>query len=278
MKQKNICKFVSPAPLNQLVVTCFVLESDPDVMRESVSLSENRVILAVQGTGRLKFGETPIPFSPGTLAFAFKNEIFSVECNQPCEYMYINFDGARAKELFRRFNITKSNRIFGGNDSLIPFWRESLSRANQKTIDLASESILLYTFSRLFANCAQRNTLINEILDILEEQFTNSECSLTAIAGDLGYNAKYLSHYFKTKMDVGFSEYLRTLRIKHAVCLFDHGLDSIKNVALLSGFEDPLYFSTVFKKSLGVSPRDYISSLAKNKGEPNIIGIKNQAL
>ena len=56
---------------------------------------------------------------------------------------------------------------------------------------------------------------------------------------------------------MGYSEYVRSLRIKYAVSLFDHGIDSVKNVALLSGFTDPLYFSTVFKKCLGVSPKEY---------------------
>ena len=59
------------------------------------------------------------------------------------------------------------------------------------------------------------------------------------------------------KMGMSFSEYLRTVRIKHAVMLFEHGLDSVKNVALLSGFSDPLYFSSVFKSEVGISPSEY---------------------
>ena len=58
-------------------------------------------------------------------------------------------------------------------------------------------------------------------------------------------------------MGLGYSEHLRNMRIKYAVSLLEHGIDSVKNVALLSGFSDPLYFSSVFKKTVGVSPRDY---------------------
>jgi two-component system response regulator YesN len=58
-------------------------------------------------------------------------------------------------------------------------------------------------------------------------------------------------------MNVCYSEYLRNLRIKYAIALLDNGIDSIKNVAILSGFSDPLYFSSVFKKMVGVSPKDY---------------------
>ena len=95
-----------------------------------------------------------------------------------------------------------------------------------------------------------------------EEQFVNSELSITKIAEKLGYNSKYLSHHFKEKMGVTYSEYLRSLRIKYAVSLFEHGIDSVKNVALLSGFADPLYFSNVFKKCIGVSPTDYKNKLS----------------
>ena len=48
------------------------------------------------------------------------------------------------------------------------------------------------------------------------------------------------------------------LRIKYAVSLLEHGIGSVKNVAFLSGFSDPMYFSTVFKKVVGVSPKDYM--------------------
>ena len=47
------------------------------------------------------------------------------------------------------------------------------------------------------------------------------------------------------------------MRLKFAVSLFDNGIDSVKNVALLSGFSDPLYFSTTFKKIMGKTPKEY---------------------
>lgn len=95
------------------------------------------------------------------------------------------------------------------------------------------------------------------MLEITEEQFNDPGLSIASLAETLGYNAKYLSHTFKDKMGIGYTEYLRNLRIKYAISLLDHGIDSVKNVALLSGFTDPLYFSTVFKKSVGVSPKEY---------------------
>ncbi|MBQ7090968.1 MAG: helix-turn-helix transcriptional regulator, partial [Clostridia bacterium] len=99
--------------------------------------------------------------------------------------------------------------------------------------------------------------VINRVIAFSEKRFTDPALSLATLAEELGYNAKYLSHLFKERMGLGYAEYLRSLRVKFAVSLFDHGIDSVKNVAALSGFSDPLYFSTVFKKTVGVSPKEY---------------------
>ncbi len=260
MKRDNICKFVTPQYTESLSVSCFVWEVDTDVMRQKHTIQLNRMILVTKGSGTFVFDNTRLKFSANSLIFAFKDEEMYAEVEAGCEYMYINFEGSRSDELFRRFNIHKNNRMFLGHDSLIPMWKESLSRANEETIDLASESILYYSFSRL--NCANspKNDLFHKILEIMETRFNDPSLSLGEVAKELSYNPKYISNIFKKEMKTGFSQYLRTLRIKYAVTLFDHGIDSVKNVALLSGFTDPLYFSSVFKSEMGTSPKEYIGN------------------
>ncbi len=259
MKSSNICKFTLPMDIQGIQTDCFVFESDLQTMKVKNTLKKNAAILITNGKGCFKISNKSITFELGNLIFCFKGETIHCEPNEDCRYMYIHFDGNRAEELFRRFGITSKNRLFEGFDGIIPLWRDSLATASEMTIDLASESVLLYTFSRLFKNSTKRDDLINKILEISENKFADSDLSLNSIADKLGYNPKYISHLFKEKTGITYSEYLRNLRIKYAVSLFDHGIDSVKNVAFLSGFTDPLYFSTIFKKCLGVSPRDYKS-------------------
>ena len=259
MRSKNICKFVTETTQDKLEIHQFIYESDPKAMASICNLTHHRAILINHGNGILKFNNYEISFSQGCLIFGFCNEQFSVS-SPLCEYMYIDFSGTRSDILFHRFGITKNNRFFTGFDGIIPLWHDSLSRASEENIDLASESILLYTFSRLSGITAEQNNLVNAVVKLTEEQFSNHELSVTSIAKELAYNPKYLSHMFKKNMGVSYSEYLRTLRIKYAISLFDHGIDSVKNVAFLSGFSDPLYFSTVFKKVVGMSPKEYIHS------------------
>ncbi len=220
------------------------------------------MILVIQGEGEFHLENSSVPYCAGTLLFGFDGESCSAEVQQETAYMYIDFSGVRGGELFRRFGITPHNRIFTGFDGLIPLWNESIASASGKNVDLAAESMLLYTFSRLCVKNPQQNELISRIVEISEERFSDPMLTITSIAQQLSYNPKYLSHLFKQKLGMNYSDYIRTLRIKYAVALFERGIDSVKNVAFLSGFTDPLYFSSVFKKSIGMSPKEYKKTLS----------------
>ena len=268
MNNKNICKFVPTIMNTNLNINCFIFEASPEVMKKKCEINSNRMVLITKGKGEFIIGKEPYAYEAGNLLFVFINEYYSVNSISDTEYMYVDFTGIRSDELFRRFDIRESNRHFKGFESLIPLWQESLSRANEKTTDLAAESVLLYTFSRLFGSAAEKNDVVNKMVEITEENFSDSSLSISLIADELGYNPKYLSHLFKNKMGVGYTEYLRNIRLKQAVFLLDHKLDSIKNISSLSGFSDPLYFSNVFKKQMGISPKEYIEKVQKeNKGE-----------
>lgn len=257
MREKNICKFIEESSVEKIETHCFIYETSLDVMIREYELKSHRMMLIRQGSGIIKIDETEYTFNTGTLVFAFKGEKISVKPGKDAEYMYIDFGGARADTLFSRFCINRINRLFAGFEGLIPLWHDSLCRASDINLDLVSEGILLYTFSRMAVDNDEKNSIINRIVELTEENFTDPELSVTALAKELSYNAKYISHLFKEKTGISYSEHLRNLRIKYAVSLLEHGIDSVKNVALLSGFTDPLYFSTVFKKTVGVSPKDY---------------------
>lgn len=265
MKDRNICKFIPSTVTDELKVSCFIFESNCDTMKKEALLCENRLILVKKEKAVFDFDLNKTKAGAGTVVFGFEGEKMTVSECEGCEYMYIGFSGARCEKIFRRFGINRINRVFSGFDGMIPLWQDSLSRASEENIDLASEGILLYTFSRLTGTMTENSGVVNTIVEMTEERFFDRSLSIAFIAKELSYNAKYISHLFKEKMGMSYSEYLRMCRIKYAVSLFDAGLDSVKNIAYLSGFEDPLYFSTVFKKVVGVSPREYRNG--KSQGE-----------
>ena len=261
MSNKNICKFITETSRDKLEINCFIYETNEKIISSEQTLKHNRCLLVKYGNGTIVIEGNSLAFSAGSLVFVFNGEKMFIQPDGKCEFMYIDFEGARSDTLFSRFGITKYSRLYNSFDGLIPLWYDGLCRASEENLDLVSEGILLYTFSRFKRDTDENNSLINKILEITEERFTDSSLSITTIAETLSYNVKYLSHIFKKKMGIGYSEYLRNIRIKYAVSLLEYGIDSIKNTAYLSGFSDPLYFSTVFKKAVGVSPKEYVSRL-----------------
>ena len=264
MKTKNICKLIPDVSGDKLETYCFIYETNLDTMQSTSKAAHNRLILVKKGSFLFSIDEAKITADTGTLIFAFTNEHICATTKDNGEYMYIDFSGGRADELFKRFGINAGNRYFNGFDGLIPLWHDSLVRASEQTIDLTAESILLYSLSRLNTSPSEQSTLVKQIIDMTEESFNNPQLSISTIAEELAYNPKYLSHLFKQKMGVGYTEYLRTYRIRYAIMLIEHGINSVKNIAALCGFSNPLYFSSVFKQTVGVSPTEYKSN-PKNK-------------
>jgi AraC-like DNA-binding protein len=246
----------------ELSVFCFVLESDPMVMQSAVHLTRRRMILVEQGEGSFLFDHTSVPFCAGTLVFGFEGERFVLEKGEGVRYLYVDFGGTRGGELCHRFGIYPHTRKKENMNGLIPFCKEALLSTAAENVDLAAESVLLYVFSRFSVDVSVQNDTVQKIVEYTQKHFQDPEISMTKLAEEIGYHPKYLSHYFKEKMHIGYNEYLRSLRFQYAISLFELGIHSVKNVAILSGFSDPLYFSNAFKKEIGISPKEFIAKLS----------------
>ena len=262
MKNLSICKFIDSGNATELSVGHFVRETDKEIMKKEHRFPHHRAILVTASDAifTVNAGEQ-ISLSAGDLLFVFAEERLFVTPKEDTEYTYLSFSGGGAGELFARFNINKNNRVFRNNQNMIPFWTDSIVMANQNA-DLVAQSVLLYTFSRLGAVAVEKDNAVNRAIKVIEERFDDCAFNLCELALELGYTPKYLSQAFKKQTKTNISDYIRNTRIQHATFLFDHGLVSVKNVAYLSGFKDPLHFSCVFKSVVGISPTEY-----KNKAE-----------
>jgi YesN/AraC family two-component response regulator len=62
---------------------------------------------------------------------------------------------------------------------------------------------------------------------------------------------------FKQEMGVTFTDYLNQVRINRSCELLTNTSLSLIDVSLQAGFDDQSYFSKVFKKIKGVTPKSY---------------------
>ena len=72
---------------------------------------------------------------------------------------------------------------------------------------------------------------------------------------------KYFSTYFRSKVGISFSEWLRLQRVTRAKELMETGDASIPDVAFACGFRHVRTFERVFKRFVGVPPAVYRASV-----------------
>jgi len=80
---------------------------------------------------------------------------------------------------------------------------------------------------------------------------------LQDIADTFEISPNYLSQIFKKNMNIGISEYITTQKITESKRLLKETNLKIYEISDKLGFENSFYFSKVFKKMVGVSPKDY---------------------
>ena len=264
--ENNICKF-NQTRSSDLICTDFVYEV---AQAQATGSTAQQYVLGMvdKGVGALSCEGKSYPLAYGTAFFVPRGARYTV-AGEDLTYFYICFHGRRAEELITRAGFIGEVSVASVEKAdaarLCEVALDALHRASEENLDLYSESVLLYLLSHLCREKKAHHDLLSQIVAIANDRFSEADFSLSALAAELGYDAKYLSALFKKKKGIPFTQYLRELRIAHALFLMEQGVVSVKNIAILSGFGDALYFSKIFKDELGVPPKTYMENLQKGE-------------
>lgn len=99
--------------------------------------------------------------------------------------------------------------------------------------------------------------LAEDAKQYINDHYNESSLSVDEICSHLGVGASYFSAVFKKETGVSFVTYLTQVRMNEAQRLLDTTDEKSYIIAGLVGYEEPNYFSYVFKKHFGISPSKY---------------------
>lgn len=146
------------------------------------------------------------------------------------------------------------NKIFGMNYRFISELSkiediEELSYWTLKVLDRFMENVFNITSSK-------NGEVIKRAINYINDNYMK-DITLDSISSYVHLNSSYFSTLFKKETNMKFSDYLNKVRIEESKKLLKDIKYSMLEISMEVGFEDQSYFSKVFKKVAGMTPKEY---------------------
>ena len=264
-ESESICRFIPVKRHDEGINTLnFVYETEFSKIKKPFLRSAYMLHIVTSGRAVLKMGEREFPLNRGDVFLAFAAVPYEIVSDEDFRYMYITFIGMRVRGLFDELGISVASPVYSELGHLLPFWENAIKMTVPANANILAESVLLFTLSHMSREKDEKETAeenfsaAGEIKAFVDAHYTDPTLNLKSLAQRFSYSEKYLSAMFVRDVGTAFSVYLRDLRIQRACQLMDEGVTVIAEVAAMSGFKDPLYFSKVFKKQMNRSPSEHI--------------------
>lgn len=122
------------------------------------------------------------------------------------------------------------------------------------------EELTAEILTRLSSGREEKRAFVRRMIDYVQNHFDFENLSLQYIADEVLYmNVDYIGREFARAMDMKFSAYLLSVRMDHAKALMagDPTLHSYEVAERIGMGSNPRYFSQVFKKNTGFTPKEY---------------------
>ena len=209
----------------------------------------------VSGSGALLLDGSSIPLKKGDAAVAPPNTAHRIAADEGAQIICLHLDQALLP--FREPAVLPWDGT--------PHLQNAFEAAHfHYRSDSRNRSALLETYGRLIAcylAAVQKPGSVSKASMLIEREinskFNDPGFELDAYMKGLPFNYDYLRKLFQKETGVTPLQYLNGLRLQFAAEALSsvHGQSStMADIARMSGFREPLYFSRMFKKRYGVSP------------------------
>ncbi|WP_230875587.1 AraC family transcriptional regulator [Paenibacillus campinasensis] len=230
------------------------------------------VIYCIEGEGWYQLeGSKPYPLRKGQVAVIppeVPHAYASSEANpwsiywwhMNGEYAHSHYEGFLASAEAARIPVESSRRIvelFEESYTLLQrgYTLHHIIHVSQLAGHLAS----ILRLSRLQPDARREHGPkhdMNETLRFMTEHL-EGQLTLRELAAQANLSVPHFTHRFKEATGYPPIDYYLRLKIQRACQHLDLSDASVKEISLRLGFQDPYYFSRLFKKIMGKSPTDY---------------------
>ncbi|RKD87958.1 hybrid sensor histidine kinase/response regulator transcription factor [Mangrovibacterium diazotrophicum] len=106
-------------------------------------------------------------------------------------------------------------------------------------------------------NSSVDEEFLSKVYAVLEKSYQNPEFSASQFASEMFMSRSLLYKKIRAITDLNISDFINSFKLKKAVELIRENKQPISEVAFQVGFNDPKYFSRIFKKFYGMTPTEF---------------------
>ena len=222
------------------------------------------IMMIQKGELEIPMDEKKITAGPGSVIIFPPNYPYSYSYpgGEPLEYLWVHFTGSYATSLLEEcgfshlpfFATAKSDRRVSDKFSKLFEAFEAKRRLQRQELACILEQIILSVSNNIFS--ADDSGTLEKSIRYIRSSY-NKKLSVPELAAMENLsNSRYIA-LFNEYMGMPPSSYIIGLRISAACELLRNTDMSIKQIGILVGYSDPHFFSKLFKKHVGMSPKDY---------------------
>ena len=194
--------------------------------------------------------------------------------NNPWQYVWIIFEGEQVQEVLSSYGIQSKTCVskFNSVEDLIAlqkviFTKEGLTPINNEVYVTTDKKINYWT-NLIFSMKSEdevknltrkpdiKSTHVKKAVEFINSSI-HKKITPSLVAQFVKLDEKYLYSLFSNIEGCSLREYINRQRVEKAKTLLKFSNMNISEIAYSIGIEDPLYFSKLFKKYVGVPPKQY---------------------
>lgn len=211
----------------------------------------------VKGNASYTYNNTFLSVQSGDILFVPENLDYHIKA-QDEELYVIHFEMPEIKqndlEVLHITDYTKAKKLF---ETCLEVWNKKEPGYQLKTLSIFFDILALITISSLQTKTDESHQKIEPAIKYLHTNFTQPELSVLTLCDIVHMSDTWFRKLFFKCYGTKPITYINTLRINYAKELLESGYYTVEETAEMSGFENPKYFSTIFKQFTGCSPSKY---------------------
>lgn len=231
------------------------------------NLSSYLFFTVLSGEGELVYGGSKYPLHAGDCVF--------IDCRVPYSHStsnhlwslaWVHFNGLQMEGIYEKYKSRGGKVVFQSTEEYRPLLEKikeiSKSSSYVRDMELSAQlSNLLVLLMKDSWNPGENTEVgkrgqVGEIRSFIDENY-NTPITLDSLSTRFYINKTYLAEIFKEQYGVGINEYLIEKRVTKAKEMLRFTEMTMDEIAEAIGVNGAPYFSRMFKKTEGISPKEW---------------------